>query len=240
MTSYVKPIILFVDDDEYIIENAQILLDGGDKYELVCMSSLTDARNFILSKRGKIDLRMVIADMDWKDDSGDSGNSLLKVVKACFENAKRVILSGQGDNMFAIAGVNSGAVELYIEKNPDWVRRAKALIDQELERGLAIQSKSLSYQTLVQSRMKFVEKLGMTIDTLIVKELNELNFEGMSLSALERWERFSLEEKYLAQFKRFYLKRGPGVVSTEASFFYSVSTDEKSWKTIFDLGARKG
>ena len=140
---YVRPTILFVDDEENIL-SALVRLFRKEDYEIITATSGMDALKIMEEK----DISVVVSDNRMP---GMTGIDLLAKAKEISPDAMRIMLTGYSDLEAAIAAINKGEVYRFITK-PWNDEELKLTVMQSLEhRDLVLKNRTLTKTVKMQS-----------------------------------------------------------------------------------------
>ncbi len=146
------PKILFVDDEEPVLESISRLLHG--RYELSLASNPIDALQHVAQKTFDV----VVSDMRMPQMSG---TELLKRIRKTQPDATRVVLSGHSDLEAAAAAINDGQVFRFLIKPAKREVLLGALDAAVEQKRLIIAERELLEQTLTGSIDALSEALAL-------------------------------------------------------------------------------
>lgn len=146
------PKILFVDDEEPVLESISRLLHG--RYELSLASSPVDALQHVAQKTFDV----VVSDMRMPQMSG---TELLKRIRKTQPDATRIVLSGHSDLEAAAAAINDGQVFRFLIKPAKREVLLGALDAGVEQKRLIIAERELLEQTLTGSIDALSEALAL-------------------------------------------------------------------------------
>lgn len=171
MPDYVKPVILYVDD-----EPANLLgfrYSFIDEYEIITARSGSEALNIVEQRP---DIKVVITDQRMPEMEG---HELLELLARHFPDPVRIILSAYADMESIMRAINSGTVYRYLTK--PW---------QKNELNNAIQNAVEAYELRKENRSLIISlteanlELSAAIQRLAASEKNFRNFFNFSLDAI--------------------------------------------------------